>query len=124
MTGNSGNITSPGYPLKYPENILCSWNITVDEKFRIQIEFLDFEIEAAVGCLYDYVLLRDGLTVNSPVLGKVCHVNPQSILSTGSSVLVQFYSDMSEVKRGFYIKWRTVPKVPLLLPNGMFFLSS
>ncbi len=118
MSGLSGNLTSPGYPNNYAENLLCSWNVTVDNKFRIEIDFPVFEIEAGVGCLYDYVLIRDGLTANSPVLGKICHVNPQTILSTRSSVLIQFVSDMSVGKRGFYLRWRALPKVPLLLPDG------
>ena len=93
----------------------------MDSKSRIQIDFLDFEIEAGIGCLYDYVLFRDGGTVDDPVLGKICHANPQNILSTESSVLVQFVSDMSEVKRGFHLQWSSVPKVPLIKPNGMSF---
>ena len=121
FTGESGNFTSPGYPNKYAENLRCLWNITVDEKSRIHFDFIFVEIEAGDGCLYDYLLFRDGLSPTSPALAKICHAHSTTVKSTGSSASALFVSDSTVGFRGFHLAWRAVPKVPLLLPDGKIF---
>ena len=40
------NLSTPRYPLRYPHNAHCEWNITADStKKIIRLEFFDFELE-------------------------------------------------------------------------------
>ena len=42
---NSGPITSPGYPTKYPANLSCIWNITTEENQFVQFDLYDLHLE-------------------------------------------------------------------------------
>ena len=48
---SSGYLESPGYPGHYGNGIFCEWVIKVDEGNRINITFLDFDLEDG----YEYV---------------------------------------------------------------------
>ena len=41
-----GEITSPGFPLDYPDDQDCQWHLQVDEGFVVRITFLAFDLEA------------------------------------------------------------------------------
>ena len=48
---SSGYIESPGYPRHYGNGLFCEWVIKVEEGNRINITFLDFDLEDG----YEYV---------------------------------------------------------------------
>ena len=58
MTAPSGEIHSPSYPNNYPNNVDCSWMITVDEGHRVLFNFSDLDIERHSDCMWDYVVVR------------------------------------------------------------------
>ncbi|XP_066539114.1 cubilin [Hoplias malabaricus] len=98
----SGEIHSPEYPNKYPNNVDCSWVITVDEGHRILFNFTDLDIENHSSCIWDYVDIHDGPGQSSPLLAKVCGSSlPDPIFSTKNVILVRFRSDISGNHRGF-----------------------
>ena len=45
FTGATGAIHSPGYPYRYPSNTYCSYDITVNLGFRIELTWKDFDID-------------------------------------------------------------------------------
>ena len=53
LKGPSGNFSSPNYP--EPHNSLqeCHWTITVDPDKKIELNILDFDIEAHPSCQFD-----------------------------------------------------------------------
>lgn len=51
----NGDIQSPGYPIRYPHNADCEWNITVAEFHTVKITFKDFDIEDQDLCTNDSV---------------------------------------------------------------------
>ena len=53
-TGEDGTVISPNYPNYYPNNIDETYSIEVETGFRIEISFLDFDLESASNCQYDY----------------------------------------------------------------------
>ena len=53
---NSGTITSPGYPNRYPAELCCVWNITADENQFIQFDLYDLHLEDK----YDILKVYDG----------------------------------------------------------------
>lgn len=65
-------------------------------------EFLYFELEAHVDCLYDRIELYDGKDENSTLIGKLCNVVlPSTIMSTGHVMFMAFMSDASVQRKGF-----------------------
>lgn len=54
-TGTMGNITSPNHPLQYGHDIVCKWNIAVNESSIIRLDIVDVDIENSPSCIYDYI---------------------------------------------------------------------
>ena len=42
---DSGIITSPKYPNKYPNNLDCQWHIKTDDGRKVQLTFSTFDLE-------------------------------------------------------------------------------
>uniref|UniRef100_A0A4W4F6Q8 Cubilin n=1 Tax=Electrophorus electricus TaxID=8005 RepID=A0A4W4F6Q8_ELEEL len=93
----NGEIHSPQYPSHYPNNVDCSWVITVDTGHRILFNFTDIDIESHSLCMWDYVAVS-----SFPLLAKVCGSSrPDPIISTQNIIYVRFRSDLSNTHRGF-----------------------
>lgn len=99
-----GTIQSPNYPDWYPSNKKCTWTISLPEHSRIGVRFSAFDIESHNKCLYDYLQIYDGPNVSSPVLGRFCGKTlPGEIKSNSSELTIQFASDGTINKPGFYL---------------------
>lgn len=59
VTAPSGEIHSPLYPNSYPNNVDCSWVISVDPNHRVLLNFSDLDIEYHSNCSWDYVAVSD-----------------------------------------------------------------
>ena len=58
-------------------------------------------------CNYDYVLIRDGGTENSPELAKLCGSSSQPTVRSSSNVMrVRLVTDNSVGEGGFNITYR------------------
>ncbi|XP_034427678.1 cubilin [Hippoglossus hippoglossus] len=102
VTAPSGEIHSPLYPSSYPNNVDCSWVISVDSHHRVLFNFSDLDIEYHSSCSWDYVVVHDGPTISSPLLAHVCGTSlPPSVTSTQNTITVRFRSDSSRSHRGF-----------------------
>ncbi|XP_017269603.1 cubilin [Kryptolebias marmoratus] len=106
VTAPSGEIHSPLYPNSYPNNVDCSWVISVDPSHRVLLNFTDLDIEYHGNCAWDYVAVHDGSSISSPLLAQVCGTNaPLPITSTTNTIYVRFRSDSSRSHRGFSAKF-------------------
>ena len=38
-------LESPHYPLPYPNNADCQWHITADLGYRIELTFIEYDVE-------------------------------------------------------------------------------
>ncbi|XP_047455679.1 cubilin [Mugil cephalus] len=102
VTAPSGEIHSPSYPSSYPNNVDCSWVISVDPSHRVLFNFTDLDIEFSSSCIYDYVSIYDGPSSSAPLLGHICGTTiPPAITSTQNIIYVRFRSDSSRNHRGF-----------------------
>ncbi|XP_021357124.1 cubilin-like [Mizuhopecten yessoensis] len=99
----SGYFTSPNYPNVYPHNVDCTWVITAPSSHSLQLDFVDnFYIEDHNQCRFDYIEVRDGGTINSPVLSHLCgSTTPSTVRSTGNVMFVRFRTDASVARAGF-----------------------
>uniref|UniRef100_H3C0B5 CUB domain containing protein 2 n=1 Tax=Tetraodon nigroviridis TaxID=99883 RepID=H3C0B5_TETNG len=102
LTGLSGEISSPGYPLEYNNNADCTWTIRVSSASVVTLVFLDFQLENNEGCNFDFVALFDGPTVAHRHLGNYCGAaKPPHVVTTSNNLLVVFKSDFNIGGRGF-----------------------
>ncbi|XP_069106281.1 uncharacterized protein [Argopecten irradians] len=102
--GPQGTIFSPNFPQNYFNNANITWLIEVDKKDFIIITFEWFDIETGWDNLYIY----DGNDTSAPMLAKLTGTfSPESISSTGSSMLLHFRSDNSITTSGFHINYHT-----------------
>ncbi|XP_019644750.1 PREDICTED: tolloid-like protein 2 [Branchiostoma belcheri] len=103
LTGLSGNITSPTFPLEYPQNKRCVWQIVAPSQYRITLKFNHFELEGNDVCKYDSLEVRSGLSPESDVLGRFCGSElPESVTSSRNNMRVEFKSDNTVSKKGFH----------------------
>ncbi|TWW71481.1 Cubilin 460 kDa receptor, partial [Takifugu flavidus] len=102
VTAPSGEIHSPSYPNSYPNNVDCSWVISVEPNHRVFFNFSDLDIEFHSNCSWDYVAIHDGPTPSSSLLAHVCGNSlPRSVTSSQNRIYVRFRSDSSRNHRGF-----------------------
>lgn len=64
----SGTISSPGYPISYPNNADCIWKFNEPMGATIQLTFSTPTF--ADTCDVDYVAIFNGNNTNAPMLGK------------------------------------------------------
>lgn len=66
-------------------------------------------LESHHSCHYDYVEVRNGDSINSPVIGRFCgNSRPPPIHSSGSSLHVTFVSDGYKNFDGFFATFQEV----------------
>eukprot|EP00079_Xenopus_tropicalis_P035968 XP_017949739.1 PREDICTED: G-protein coupled receptor 126 isoform X2 [Xenopus tropicalis] len=106
LTAPTGNVTSPCYPQLYPNNQDCKWIIQAPKGFIIQLTFVDFDVEEAQNCVYDYVSISNGETTT-----KYCGVTARGLTynSTGNMMNISFVSDFSIQRKGFTATYKNVP---------------
>ena len=95
----SGQFASPNYPNSYPNSENCSWGITVPDGFLVKVEFSHFSTEWNS----DRLRIYDGPSASSPFLVTLTGdlSTPPQVISTGSSLWLNFRSDYSHSGRGF-----------------------
>uniref|UniRef100_A0A669F2C2 Metalloendopeptidase n=1 Tax=Oreochromis niloticus TaxID=8128 RepID=A0A669F2C2_ORENI len=99
---DNGQIQSPNYPDDYRPNKVCVWKISVAQGFHVGLTFQSFEIERHDSCAYDYLEVRDGISENSPLLGRFCgYDKPDDIKTSSNHLWMKFVSDGSVNKAGF-----------------------
>ena len=95
----SGRFWSPSYPRNYPNNKNCNWRITVPDGYSVKVVFSHFNTEEG----YDYLRIYDGPSASSRLLEKLSDglSTPRGVISTGSSLWINFLTDGSVSRQGF-----------------------
>ncbi|KAG4066297.1 hypothetical protein HA402_000521 [Bradysia odoriphaga] len=102
----TGRLNSPGWPQKYSENKNCVWILNAPTGQQIELQIESFELEEHDGCVFDSLQIRNGGTMQSPILGKYCGtVIPKVIRSFTNQMHIEFKTDSSRNFKGFDIKW-------------------
>ncbi|XP_044280900.1 CUB and sushi domain-containing protein 2-like [Varanus komodoensis] len=104
FTTPSGIVLSPNYPEEYGSSLHCVWLIIAKPESRIHLAFNDFDVEPQ----FDFLVVKDGGTAESPVLGTFSGSQlPSSLTSSGHVARLEFQTDHSTEKRGFNITFTT-----------------
>uniref|UniRef100_A0A1I7T1F2 C-type lectin domain-containing protein n=1 Tax=Caenorhabditis tropicalis TaxID=1561998 RepID=A0A1I7T1F2_9PELO len=95
-----GYISSPNYPQLYPNFSECMYHLSTAGGYRIKIDFGRIDTEQCC----DFIVVRDGPFVSSPVLATISGSWPADskiYQSSSNSMLVSFTSDASGQATGF-----------------------
>ena len=118
MTSSSGTFNTPNWPLTYPLNFNCVWNITLNDAYSI-IE-ISFDNDFGLGgkrpeCLKDQLILYDYVDNNRNILGLFCHLTrPDPIRTTSNRLTVYFVAGSSHgaTRHGFMAQYRSISVAP------------
>ncbi|XP_030381464.1 cubilin homolog [Scaptodrosophila lebanonensis] len=102
-----GRLTSPEFPKNYTNGVDCEWRITGPQGSQIELQLEFFELEATSNCSGDWLMVRNGDSNSSMIIGRFCGTSiPSRIPSFTNELFVQFHSDSFVNARGFRLGWR------------------
>ncbi|XP_028390679.1 cubilin-like isoform X2 [Dendronephthya gigantea] len=132
-----GTLKSPLYPNLYPNNVDCKWIVSSNNDKHILLQFSYFSLEGSSSCVFDYLEVYDGDSVNSTRLGRYCGEQlPENLRSSGSNFFIVFHTDGSDKRNGFVFNYTDTndscghshlntpgalrsPQYPNLYPNNL-----
>ncbi|XP_022177373.1 cubilin-like [Myzus persicae] len=98
LNGQTITITSPNYPNNYKQNTNCAWSVVLPDGENVYIRFNDIDLDSS--CDNNYVIIYDGPSPESPVLGKYCgNILPQNLVATSNELWVVFSSETGKNNR-------------------------
>ncbi|XP_046553787.1 bone morphogenetic protein 1-like [Haliotis rubra] len=106
LTGDTVNITSPGYPKPYGANLTCGWKIhTLTPDRRVGIHIAYFSLHSSKNCTYDSLSFYNGPDKSNGSMFTFCgrRATPSSFLSSSNSMYIEFISDSFWNAVGFLI---------------------
>ncbi|CAJ0965091.1 unnamed protein product [Ranitomeya imitator] len=121
-----GVISSPLYPVNYPNNQNCSWIIKAQNPYNhVTISFTNFQTEdRRQNCSEDFVEILDGDNYGSPSKGRFCGtVIPHPVTSFSNALVVKFVSNNNTNMRGFHASYSASVSAcggTLHMENGAF----
>ena len=104
LSETSGDITSPKFPSKYPENQICSWQIIAGKGKRVKLVIQSLEIQYCRACSCDYLEIQNASFADgTPNKKRECGVFFGNITyySQQDRLRVLFVSDDSQPAKGF-----------------------
>ncbi|KAL7042861.1 hypothetical protein ACKWTF_001317 [Chironomus riparius] len=109
LTHPSGSLTSPNYPRRYENEIICIWEIAVEYGYNINLTVQSMEMEKSVSCEFDSLLIAHDRSFNNTIM-KVCEStrNPLVVTIDGHQAFVKFESDESHNEKGFNITYESI----------------
>ena len=104
-TTDWGNIADGSGTNNYCNNMDCRWLIQPPQATTVTFTFTSFDVEPISQdgfTVYDAVEIYDGTNTAAPLLGRFSGNNlPPSVTSTGGSMFIKFYSDISVTRPGW-----------------------
>lgn len=99
----NGTISSPNYPVFYPNYTSCTWIINAPSKTLVKIKMLDFDVEEDMSCEYPPCCTRTWLSISEDGgrgTKQYCgHFTPPHVLNIAQAKInVKFHT--SKVVRG------------------------
>ena len=104
LSDTSGDITSPKFPSKYPENQICSWQIIARKGKRVKLVIQSLEIQYCRACSCDYLEIQNASFADgTPNKRRECGVffGNVTYYSQEDRLRVLFVSDGSQPAKGF-----------------------
>ncbi|XP_040919484.1 inactive serine protease PAMR1 [Toxotes jaculatrix] len=91
----------------YPTNARCEWTVEAQRDSNIELRFSLLSLESDHNCRYDYIEVRDGDDLSSPVVGRFCGDQlPPPVKSSGNLLHILFISDGYNNFDGFVLTFQ------------------
>ncbi|XP_046366001.2 cubilin-like [Haliotis rufescens] len=102
------NLTSPGYPSNYSNNLDCRWTISAPVGYEIKVEVMYSNVQNSTACSSDYLLFSDGSTSFASQLGKYCGRSyiTRVVVSSRNYMTITFHTDGSDTAPRFNLKYK------------------
>ena len=110
VVGNSGFVASPNHPDKYPKNVSCLWNITVEYGLALSATVLTLDMEKTADCHADFLQIRTSPYGQWKDNRRYCSGAPAAIFSESGWAQVLFVSDAKNEFSGFNLTWSAVER--------------
>ncbi|CAH2276338.1 ovochymase-1 [Pelobates cultripes] len=115
LPAGSAEIMSPHYPEIYPNGVDCQWLIYSTSGLRLRLLINDLYLEESANCTWDYLKVFDGSNNVSKLIVSLCGLKTDlNVESTGSYLLLHFYTDKSLGYRGFRINYWEISEPSIL----------
>lgn len=103
--GTSVKILSSNYPANYKNNEYCVWAIICPGSTQpLTLNITSFELQQEASCRKDYLVIKDGTSTNSTIMGHICGslsgLTKTIYTSTTNAIQVNMHTDASIVLRG------------------------
>lgn len=108
--GISGQITSPGYPGNYPNNVNYTWIIrTGNHSANVTFRIIEMNIKQWRSC-DDYLEITEIEPCCFRLLKQCGHLKNYNLSGRGKKIRVSFISDKDLQEKGFHLTWKvTLP---------------
>lgn len=95
LNAQEGQLSNPGYPEYFTDNIQCTWLIRVARRHSIELEFEFFDVRPQLSCSErpqtSYIEIHDGIDRDSRSLGVFCgRKKPEKTASSDNEMSVRF----------------------------------
>ncbi|KAJ8318436.1 hypothetical protein KUTeg_003527 [Tegillarca granosa] len=96
----------------------CSWRISATHGEKIVLNVTGLDIPKSMGCETDYLEIRDGHFVKSPLLGRFCgNTLPSTLVSTDSRMWLEYRSSRGQ-GTGFVAEYEAICGGEINKENG------
>ena len=106
----TGEVTSPNYPNKYPNDLEKTQTIRVEEGLILSLQFTAFDIQSHYNCRYDHLTIMDG--DGTTLMERRCGTSlPAAIRSTSNVVNLLFSTNSNSYdggNSGWSVSWSAV----------------
>ncbi|XP_076459085.1 tolloid-like protein 1 [Babylonia areolata] len=106
LQDSSGKFShQPGPPGK---SELCQWRISATHGEKIVLNVTELDIPKSYNCEVDYLEVRDGYYIKSPLLGRFCGSKlPDTLVSTDTRMWIEYRSSKGAGK-GFFAEYEAI----------------
>ncbi|XP_077149183.1 embryonic protein UVS.2-like [Ranitomeya variabilis] len=95
-------VTSPLFPNMYPPSLNIVYSIIAPVGYKVTLKFSFFAILFSPTCSTEYLIIRDGPLMTSPILNTFCgRILPPPVTSTGNIMLLQMQTGAITSFNGF-----------------------
>ncbi|ELU00391.1 hypothetical protein CAPTEDRAFT_221124 [Capitella teleta] len=88
----------------------CQWRISTTHGEKIILNITMMDILQSAHCITDYIEIRDGHWLNSPLLGRYCGAGPlpSTLVSSESRMWIEYRTSGRTTQRGFAAKYEAI----------------